>query len=279
MACNILNLERIQFWGFANSHFVELRNVVYEYAIDDIRADNATRSAAEKTLRLHEQPSRHVTDYRGLTQVNRELRLEFLSKYLLARTAYVALEHAHRYFEAYHPLEKEAKDASSAPRCKVFLVVEDMRGPECLKPAFVPKAIDLLPMLDHCMNMSNVDWEFDLNCSGENGSYNMKWALNFNIWFVIKKRVWKVAIKNDLNAILFRYNFDSPMELVFKAISAPSWVKKVLKSGGTQNKGVEPYFRDLGLRERECKAWPIISLEGHEQSDAEILTKVSIICG
>ena len=84
---------------------LELRKDVYEFALENLRESDRTRSIAQQTVRRHDIPLRPALDYRGLTQVCRELRKEFHPLYLGAKVICVSIKHVLGYLQTYYPTE------------------------------------------------------------------------------------------------------------------------------------------------------------------------------
>ena len=58
-------------------------------------------------------------------------------------------------------------------------------------PEPVPNAVDLLPILKHCLIPRKIDISFTGNLAdGELDSYNANYARSFNAWFRVHREDW-----------------------------------------------------------------------------------------
>jgi hypothetical protein len=251
----------------------ELRNHVYEYALDDLRDRSRYRTVDHRTMHRHEVPRHSALDWRGLTQACQVIRKEFRPSYLAAKSVAVSITHVLDYLNAYYPTTGASTPLSQTAQGEIIIIIVDMRdktklGPKRMHPAVLekptPKAHDLLPMLKRCMVTFNLDISFaaDLTASYRGlDSYNASCARNFDVWFRAHRDEWKTAISKDLQKINFRYHAMSSMELVFKMYSTQSWVVEVIEDTKVHSEGREAYYSALGFRDTGHLAHPAVLQE------------------
>ena len=243
----------------------------------------------QQTVRRHDVPLRPSLDYRGLAQVCREIRREFQALYRATKVVCVSIKDVLDYLQAVYPAHNPSRSASQAYEGKVIVVVEDTREKPLVRlhnmPAFrtiegyqmppgsfrpcepIPKEIDLLPILKHCLLTRNIDISFvgDITDGGLDNKI-AEYARNFNVWFRGHRDEWKKTIAMDLDALLFRYKYISPIELVFKAHPAEIWVVEVMKDAQMESEGREAYYCRLGFRKPDHDTHPIVSQEDADSS-------------
>jgi hypothetical protein len=220
----------------------ELRNRIYEFAVQDLRDDQAKRVTSDEfyVLRRCDTPMHPALDYRGFTQTCRQLRTEFRPLYVGAKTAYISACEAPDYVEAYFP---GAEPIISLTRQSVFMIVLEpvpgtQRGASTYYP--VPLRENLYPILTALYNKKT---ELGFATKDER---QVQVVDDLNNWFRNHKEAWSAAVEKDLSCLyVHKLEFFRPqLQLIFKKQHTQSWVPEATSNYNSE--GLKAYMSSLG---------------------------------
>jgi hypothetical protein len=127
----------------------ELRVRIYELVVQGLRDDQAKRHGTGDfhVLRRYDIPMHPAQDYRGLTQVCRQLLTEFRPLYGEAKAVYVSVFDAREYVNGYYTEKPKVYDAHAV----VLRIVLEHPSSGTIRPrasvASLGRELDILPLL------------------------------------------------------------------------------------------------------------------------------------